>query len=126
MVVKVVDASAVAAILFGEPESVAVLELINGHRLIAPSLIGYELANICVVKSRRNPDLRDGIVANFARRNGLGVEEHDVDFDAVARLASETGLSGYDACYLWLARDRDVVLVTLDRKLARVAEGITI
>jgi predicted nucleic acid-binding protein len=32
-----------------------------------------------------------------------------------------TGLSAYDASYLWLARDLDVELVTLDRQLAKAA-----
>ncbi len=121
MVVKVVDASAIAAFLFGEPEGVAVLERIDGHTLIAPTLFGFELANVCVVKCRRNPDMRDLIVANFARRNELGIEEHAIDYDGVVATAAETGLSGYDASYLWLARLRGVELITLDRKLARIA-----
>ena len=33
-----------------------------------------------------------------------------------------TGLTTYDASYLWLARDLGVELVTLDRQLAEAAE----
>jgi predicted nucleic acid-binding protein len=40
---------------------------------------------------------------------------------AVFALAAETGLSAYDASYLWLARSRDAELVTLDKALARLA-----
>jgi predicted nucleic acid-binding protein len=36
-------------------------------------------------------------------------------------LATETGLTAYDATYLWLSRSRDSELVTLDRALARLA-----
>ena len=36
-------------------------------------------------------------------------------------LAAETGLTAYDAAYLWLARARDAELVTLDKKLGRLA-----
>jgi hypothetical protein len=41
MVVKVIDASAVAALLFGETEADAVAALCAGARLVAPSLLSY-------------------------------------------------------------------------------------
>jgi predicted nucleic acid-binding protein len=40
-------------------------------------------------------------------------------------LALQTGLSGSDAAYLWLARSLDVELVTLDRKLARANRSLS-
>ena len=49
----------------------------------------------------------------------LRIRRVNVSIDAVSALALQTGLSGYDAAYLWLARSLDVELVTLDRKLAR-------
>ncbi len=36
-------------------------------------------------------------------------------------LATETGLTAYDASYLWLARQLGAELVTLDQQLARAA-----
>lgn len=41
-----------------------------------------------------------------------------MDHAAVLDLAEATGLTAYDASYLWLARSLDGELVTLDRKLA--------
>jgi len=46
----------------------------------------------------------------------------DVDHVAVLALAHSTGLTGYDASYLLLARTLGVELVTLDRQLAEAAE----
>ena len=45
-----------------------------------------------------------------------------VDFGSVLRLAIETGLTAYDASYLWLSRHLGARLVTLDRKLAAHAK----
>jgi len=39
----------------------------------------------------------------------------------VIELALETGLTAYDAAYLWLAVAHGAELVTLDARLARVA-----
>ena len=44
-----------------------------------------------------------------------------VDHDGVLALAEATGLTSYDASYLWIARALDAELVTLDRKLAAAA-----
>ena len=56
MAVKVIDASALAALLFGEPEAEAVVERLGDARLVAPSLLGFELANVCLIKCRRHPE----------------------------------------------------------------------
>lgn len=56
-------------------------------------------------------------MAGFALRSGLGVEAVSVDADAVVELALSTGLTAYDASYLWLARRFGADLVTLDKAL---------
>lgn len=120
-VVKAVDASAIAALLFGEPEGEVVARRLDGARLVAPSLITFELANVCLMKGRRNPDQRDRLVAAFLLRERLGVEAMEVDHDGVVALAEQTRLTAYDASYLWLARRLGAELVTLDAALARAA-----
>jgi len=118
MAVKVVDASAMAAVLFGEPEADDIAARLGNARLIAPSLLGFELANVCLLKCRRHADQRDALRKAFHLRHRLGVEEIPVDHDALLDLASETGLTAYDASYLWAARQFQAELVTLDRQLA--------
>ena len=119
--VKVVDASSLAALLFGEPEAEGVVEQLADARLVAPSLIAYELANVCLIKSRRHPELRSALNTAFRLRSQLAVEERAVDHDGVLALAAETGLTAYDASYLWLARHLDAGLVTLDKQLSKAA-----
>ena len=65
MPVKVVDASALAALLFGEPEAEAVVVQLGDARLVAPALLEFELANICPIKSRRHPEQRPVLTAAF-------------------------------------------------------------
>jgi predicted nucleic acid-binding protein len=42
-----------------------------------------------------------------------------VDHDGVLALAAETGLTAYDASYLWLSRKLGAELVTLDTQLRK-------
>ena len=115
--VKVVDASALAALLFAEPEAEAIAERLEGARMAAPSLLGFELANVCLTKMRRHHAQRDSLRAAFRLADRLAVETVAVDHEAALDLAETTGLTAYDASYLWLARTLGAELVTLDRKL---------
>ncbi len=119
--IKIVDASALAAVIFEEPDSAIMIPLLRTERLMAPAIFGFEMANICLNKMRRNPDMRQTIRNQYRLINQFKIEIQTVDDQAVLDLAVETGLSAYDASYLWLARELNCELVTLDKKLAAAA-----
>jgi predicted nucleic acid-binding protein len=123
MVVKVVDASALAALLFGEPEAETIAERLAEARLVAPVLLAFELANVCLIKARRHPELQAALMAAFRLRTRLGVEEVAVDHNRALEVAAASGLTAYDASYLWLAGELGAELVTLDGELARAFAG---
>lgn len=119
MPVAVVDASAVAAILFGEPAADAVVERLDAHELVAPSLLRYEIASVAAGKARRREVSVDAAAEALATFSRLRIILHDLDPLPVFRLVAGTRLTAYDAAYLWLARVLSADLVTLDEKLAR-------
>jgi len=121
MDVKVVDASALAALLFGEPEAAAIAKRLTGARLAAPAFLGFELANVCVVKAQRHPDRRGRLKDAFHLAALLMIETVAVDSAEALELAEATGLTAYDASYLWLSRKLGGELITLDPKLAAAA-----
>ena len=119
--IKVVDASAIASVILAEPEGEQVVIRLAGARLVAPSLLGLELAHTCLKPARREPERKGALLAAFRLRHRFAVKEMPTDHDAVLDLAARTGLTAYDATYLWLARHLDAELVTLDHQLARAA-----
>ena len=121
MTVKVVDASAIAAILFDEPAAKVVAPKLHRAILVGPTVLTYELVSVFLKKARRHPADHKVFETMLAMRVRFDIEERRVDPDGVAALAIETALSAYDASYLWLAHKLDVELVTLDRELAAVA-----
>jgi predicted nucleic acid-binding protein len=114
----VIDASALAAMVFGEPEAMAIARSVDDSRLLAPALLDYELANVCWKKCRRAPEQQSLLLAAYALRHAVAVELAAVDYDETLLLAVQTGLSVYDASYLWLSRKLRAELVTLDVRLA--------
>ena len=117
MAVKVVDASALAALLFDEPEAGAVAERLEDGNLVAPALLSFEIASVCLKKLRSSPQQREALLAAFALYARMPIEILEVDHADTLRLAEAFGLSSYDAAYLWLAQKLAAELVTLDRSL---------
>jgi predicted nucleic acid-binding protein len=117
----VVDASAIGAIAFGEPDAPTIRAHLAGETLLAPALIDYELMNIAVKKARKRPETAGQLAVGLAAALTLPLSRVAVPGLEVLALAAETGLTAYDASYLWLARSRDVELVTLNKTLGRLA-----
>ena len=91
---EVVDASALAALLFGEPDADVVTERLGDAALFSPSLVRYELASVCLKKVRKYPAQQAGLVA------------------------------AYDAAYLWVTGHVGAPLLTLDQEMARAASRL--
>jgi predicted nucleic acid-binding protein len=124
MSAEAVDASALAALLFGEPKADLVAEYLSGADLFAPSLIRYELASVCDKKRRLYPAQQDLLLAAIALYPRLGVAEVEVPATEMASLARDAEVTAYDAAYLWVARHAKIPLLTLDRKLAAAARTL--
>ena len=121
---KVVDASALAAIAFAEPGADAVIDEIDGHRLHAPTLVVFELMNVAWKRSRKQPAAAALFLQALAMLDGLGLRFRGINQEEVVRLGLKTGLTAYDASYLWLARALNMPLVTLDKKLGAHARKL--
>lgn len=121
---KVIDASAMAALVFGEPEADEIAERIRGVSLHAPVLIDFELASVCLKKLRLYPKQRTALLAGHALVKQMEVRKHSIDTQEIVLHAEQAKLTTYDATYLWLAQALKVELVTLDKRLARVAESL--
>jgi predicted nucleic acid-binding protein len=117
MTVAVIDTSALAAVVFHEPAGAALMEQCRALTLHAPGLLDYEMANVCLVKQRRHPDRTEQFTAQFEAYLRLDLRHESVDIRKVRALAEQTGLTAYDAAYLWLARKLKGDLVTLDQRL---------
>lgn len=119
----VVDASALGAVLFGEPEASQVAEQLGDSALVAPTLFSYEIANICWKKLRRHPEKRAALLEGYSLLGRMEIEEVEVSVPEALLLADRENLTVYDASYLWLSRKLGVKLVTLDGDLNTAAEA---
>jgi predicted nucleic acid-binding protein len=121
---KVVDASALAAVLFVEPEGATMNARMQDSTLHAPALLRFEMANIAIKKLRKTPLNRATILQQHDSSLGIPLKEYSVDEREVLALAERFNLTAYDASYLWLARHLGCDLLTLDGDLLAAANAI--
>lgn len=124
MIDKVVDASAVVALLFNEVKRDEIVARLHGASLHAPGLLAFEVASACLKKMRALPGEQQALLQAFDLLDELSVLQEPIDFTEVIDLAERSNLSVYDASYLWLADALGVELVTLDDKLARADQKL--
>lgn len=117
----VIDASAIAAVLFDEPEAAPIVASITG-KLVAPTLLRYELASVCTTKMIRQPARAAEIHARYKLLDRLDLRYFEPDWLSLPMLAHRWALSAYDAAYLQLALANRAALVTLDARLAAAWE----
>ena len=121
---KVIDASALAAIAFAEPSAEGVIDAIDGHRLHAPTLIAFELMNVAWKRAKKQPQATALFLEALEMLEGLSLQFRGIDQGGVIELGLATGLTAYDATYLWLAQALRMPLVTLDKKLGAHAKRL--
>ena len=122
MPVRIVDASSLGALIFGEPKAEEVAKALSNGHLVAPPLLWFEVASICLHKIRLYPEQKERILEVFKLGRFLPIEMVEVDHSAVIQLAMEANLTTYDANYLWLTIHLSGELITLDKKLRNAAE----
>ncbi len=79
MPVIVVDASALGALVFGEPRAEEISARLSGAQMVAPALLWFELASICMKKINAHPQLQNQLFDAFLLALHLPIEVTEVD-----------------------------------------------
>ena len=123
--IRIVDASAVAAVLLAEPEADWVNAQTDGGELCASPVLPFEIGNIFWKRLRSPTADVEGLMSIWSawiKSNPLRLMPSDPT--SILRLARQTGLTFYDASYVQLALDLAGDLISLDRKLVQMAQKV--
>ncbi|MFT4259839.1 type II toxin-antitoxin system VapC family toxin [Microbacterium sp.] len=117
----VVDASAVAEILFGTEAGRRAAALLEGHQLLAPQHLTAEVASVIRGWSLSGQITDEQALRAFREFEELGVEQVPTMSLLPAVYSLRHNISAYDAMYVVLARAVPCQLLTLDVRLAASA-----
>lgn len=117
----VVDASAVAEILFGTEAGRRAAALLDEHELVAPQHLTADVASVVRGWSLSRQITDEMALRAFREFEALGVEQVSMMSSLPAVYALRHNLSANDAMYVVLARAAECSLLTLDARLAASA-----
>lgn len=118
----IVDASVVLSAYFPDEKQEQAQAVMRNHtagqeRLLAPTLLIYEVTHAVLQATRRNritDTVGRAILTSF---DGLDIEKRPVAWSRMHSLAQRFGRSAYDAAYLSLAEETGQTLITGDMRL---------
>lgn len=114
----VVDASAMGAFFFQEPEAEFAEMRLLGCKWIAPVLLDYEMGSIFLKKLKLYPKLRAQLESCYQVFCESAIERVEIPIFSIIPIAEKFGLTIYDASYFWLAVELNVDLFTFDKVLS--------
>ena len=122
----VADTNTFLAVALDEPEKVELIAATDGHELVAPAVLPYEIGNALSALARRKIITERQLAIAWDAAIAVPVELASVNVRAALLLAGHFGIYAYDAYFLQCAQETKCPLLTLDRGLKRVAEELSI
>jgi predicted nucleic acid-binding protein len=122
----VVDTNTFLAVSLDEPEKDWLIEATDGHDLVAPAVLPYEIGNALSSLVRRKLLTEAQLAAAWDAAAAVPVALAPVDARASLLLAGRFRIYAYDAYFLQCALETKSPLLTLDRSLRHVAKLLNI
>lgn len=120
------DTNIFLAIALNEPEKERVIQLTTEHGVSAPDILQYEIGNALTALVKRNKLTQDEALSAYDIARQIPVRLVQVDIRAALQLAFEFKIYAYDAYFLQCAKSLLSPLLTLDKRLQRVARATNI
>jgi len=122
----VVDTNIFLAVALNEPCKRKIVKATKNTLVIAPAILPYEIGNALSAIVKRKQVSRSAALKALIVANNIPVRLIEIDIEAALILAFENDLYAYDAYFLQCARTMSSPLLTLDKRLAKVATDLNI
>jgi predicted nucleic acid-binding protein len=122
----VADTNTFLAVALDEPEKDWLIEATEGHDLVAPPVLPYEIGNALSSLVRRKVLTQAHLAAAWDAAAAIPVELAPIDTRASLLLAGHFRIYAYDAYFLQCALEMKAPLLTLDLGMKHVAKSLEI
>ena len=117
----IADTNTFIAVALNEPEKDKIIGLTEGHDLLAPEVLPFEIGNALTAMMKKNTLEKEEIEAAWDIVQQIPVDLRPTDIKYALRIAIEYNLYAYDAYFLECAQNLRSPLLTLDIGMQRVA-----
>ena len=122
----VADTNTFIAVALNEPEKDMIIRLTEGHNLVAPEVLPFEIGNALTAMMKRNALKADEVVLAWDMVQYIPVDLRRIDIGAALNIATQYNIYAYDAYFLECARNLRSPLLTLDQQMKGIARKIGI
>ena len=124
----IADTNTFIAVSLNEPEKDSIIQLTQGHDLIAPDILPFEIGNALTAMMKKSSLKKEDVISAWEVVQQIPVDLRHTDIKSALRIAIKFNIYAYDAYFLECAENLRSPLLTLDISLKRVARelGITI
>jgi len=122
----VADTNTFIAVALNEPEKDMIIRLTEGHDIVAPEVLLFEIGNALTAMMKRNALEANEIVSAWDMIQHIPVELRRIEIRTALNIAIQYNIYAYDAYFLECALSLRSPLLTLDRQMKRIAQRIGI
>ena len=124
----IADTNTFIAVALNEPEKGKIIQLTEGHDLIAPDVLPFEIGNALTAMMKKNALKKEEVESAWEVVQKIPVDLRLTAIKPALSIAIKFNLYAYDAYFLQCAKNLHSPLLTLDLGMQRVARemGITI
>jgi predicted nucleic acid-binding protein len=122
----IADTNTFIAVSLNEPEKDSIIQLTQGHDLIAPDVLPFEIGNALTAMMKKSSLKKEEVVSAWEVVQQIPVDLRHTDIKSALRIAIKFNIYAYDAYFLECAENLRSPLLTLDIGMNRVAREIGI
>ena len=124
----IADTNTFIAVALNEPEKGKIIGLTEGHDLIAPDVLPFEIGNALTAMMKKNTLKKEEVESAWDIVQQIPVDLRHTNIKYALNIAIKYNLYAYDAYFLECAEKLRSPLLTLDLGMQKVARemGITI
>lgn len=120
------DTNILLAVVFNEPEKDDIVQLTSGNEAIAPEIMPYEVGNALSAMVKRKQITHKEALQALQSVNTIPVRLMSIDITQALKLAIDFNIYAYDAYFLQCAINQSCPLLTLDKRMIKVAKELNI
>ena len=122
----IADTITFIAVALNEPEKGKIIGLTEGHELIAPDVLPFEIGNALTAMMKKKALKKEEVATAWEIVQQIPVDLRHTDIKSALSIAIKFNLYAYDAYFLECAENLKSPLLTLDIGMQRVAREIGI
>jgi len=122
----ITDTNIFIAVALNEPEKNRIIQLTEGHDIIAPDVLPFEIGNALTAMMKKNTLKKDEVTSAWEALQNIPVDLRRTDIKSALQISINYNIYAYDAYFLECAVNLRSPLLTLDLGMQRVAREIGI